>query len=60
MSRRPRRNHSAAFKATETSDLRTPTPTFECWHCDFAMLILQTLTRDHGPGSRAPPSVHTQ
>jgi hypothetical protein len=23
------------------------------------MLILQTLTRDHGPGSRAPPSVHT-
>ena len=40
---------------TETSDLTTPTPTFVCWHCGCAMLILQTFTRGHGPAIRAPP-----
>jgi len=45
---------------TDTSDLRTPPPTFVCWHCGCAMLILQTFTRGYGPAIRAPPSVHTQ
>jgi len=25
-----------------------PPPTFVCWHCGCAMVILQTFTRGHG------------
>jgi len=41
-------------------DHQIQSPTFVCWHCGCAMLILQTFTRGHGPAIRAPPSVHTQ
>jgi Putative transposase len=41
-------------------DLTIPPPTFVCWHCGCAMLILQTFTRGHGPAIRAPPSGQTE
>ena len=34
------------------------TPTFVCWHCGRAMLILQTFTRGHA--IRAPPTEQAQ
>jgi len=41
-------------------DLRITPPTFVCWHCGCAMLILQTFTRGHGPAIRAPPLGQTR
>jgi hypothetical protein len=35
-------------------------PTFVCWHCGHAMVILQTFTRGHAPAIRAPPSWQTR
>ena len=51
---------AVAAMPADGGDLTTPPPTFVCWHCGCAMLILQTFTRGHGPAIRAPPSVHTQ
>ena len=51
---------AAAAMPTDGGDLRIPPPTFVCWHCGCAMLILQTFTRGHGPAIRAPPSGQTR
>ena len=40
------------------SDHTTPPPTFVCWHCGHAMVILQTFTRSHS--IRAPPAGRTR
>ena len=54
--------HAPAVAAlpADRGDLKIPPPTFVCWHCGCAMLILQTFTRGHGPAIRAPPSAHTR
>jgi hypothetical protein len=44
----------------DRGDLTIPSPTFVCWHCGCAMLILQTFTRRHSPAIRAPPSGQTR
>jgi hypothetical protein len=41
-------------------DLQIQPPTFVCWHCGQAMVILQTFARGHGPAIRAPPSGQTR
>ena len=35
------------------ADLATVAPTFTCWHCGSALIVLQTFTR--GQAIRAPP-----
>jgi hypothetical protein len=45
---------------TDTGDLTIAPPTFVCWHCGCAMLIVQTFTRGYGPAIRAPPSGQTR
>jgi len=44
----------AAVPADDGDDPRQP-PTFACWHCGHAMVILQTFARSHA--IRAPPAV---
>jgi hypothetical protein len=39
-------------------DHKTQPPTFVCWHCGHAMVILQTFTRGHA--IRAPPAGQAQ
>jgi len=39
-------------------DHKTQSPTFVCWHCGHAMVILQTFTR--GQAIRAPPAGQAQ
>ena len=51
---------AVAAMPTDTGDLTIAPPTFVCWHCGCAMVILQTLTRSHGPAIRAPPSAQTR
>jgi hypothetical protein len=41
-------------------DHQAQPPTFVCWHCGHAMVVLQTFTRGHGPAIRAPPSGPTR
>jgi hypothetical protein len=47
----------AAMPADE-GNLTIPPPTFVCWHCGCAMVILQTFTRAHA--IRAPPTGQAQ
>ena len=44
---------AVAAMPADGGDLPIPPPTFVCWHCGRAMIILQTLTRGHA--IRAPP-----
>ena len=50
---------AVAAMPTDTRDLTIASPTFVCWRCGCAMLILQTFTRGHVPAIRAPPSGQT-
>jgi hypothetical protein len=51
---------AVATMPADGGDLTIPPPTFACWHCGCAMVILQTFTRGHGPAIRAPPSEQTR
>jgi hypothetical protein len=44
---------AVAATPADGGDLTIPPPTFVCWHCGCAMIILQTFTRGHA--IRAPP-----
>jgi hypothetical protein len=44
----------------DVGDHQIQPPTFVCWHCGHAMVILQTFTRGHGPAIRAPPTGQTR
>jgi hypothetical protein len=49
-----------AARPADGGAIQMPSPTFVCWHCGCAMVILQTFTRGHGPAIRAPPSGQTR
>ena len=46
--------HAAADNGDAGHSASAPTPTFICWHCGHAMIILQTFVR--GQAIRAPPA----
>jgi hypothetical protein len=48
------RQPAIAVVPADGGDLGTQPPTFVCWHCGDAMVILQTFTRGHA--IRAPPA----
>jgi hypothetical protein len=48
------RQPAVAVVPADGSDLGIQPPTFVCWHCGCAMVILQTFTRAHA--IRAPPT----
>jgi hypothetical protein len=52
------RQPAVAVVPADGGDLGTQPPTFVCWHCGCAMLILQTFTRAHA--IRAPPTGQAQ
>ena len=45
---------AVALRPDDDGDLWIQQPTFVCWHCGRAMVIVQTFTRGHG--IRAPPT----
>jgi hypothetical protein len=49
---------AVAATPADGGDLTIPPPTFVCWHCGCAMIILQTFTRGHA--MRAPPVVQVR
>jgi hypothetical protein len=51
---------AVAAMPADGGDLTIPPPTFVCWHCGCAMVILQTFTRGNCPAIRAPPSGQTR
>jgi len=50
---------AVAARPADGGALQMPPPTFVCWHCGCAMVIVQAFTRGHGPAIRAPPSGQT-
>src|SRR5438445_188283 len=49
---------AVAAAPADTGDHQTQSPTFVCWHCGHAIVILQTFTRSHA--IRAPPAGQTR
>jgi hypothetical protein len=49
---------ASAVVPADSGDHQIQPPTFVCWHCGHAMVILQTFTRSHA--IRAPPAGRTR
>ncbi len=49
---------ASAVVPADSGDHQTQPPTFVCWHCGHALVILQTFTRSHA--IRAPPAGQTR